>query len=159
MIWHDVERHAQQVDAVLARAKQAAVTESPELQADLARYACVLVAGYVEQSVKSIFGEFVRTRASTEVHRYAERRLARVRNLNANDLAALAGDFNPAWRVSLDLVLQDERKAALDSVVANRNVIAHGRSVGIGIVQIGTYHGQVKNVIKELALITGVLAS
>jgi protein involved in polysaccharide export with SLBB domain len=159
MSWHDVERHAQQVDAVLARAKQSSLADSPELQADLARYACVLVAGYVEQSVKAIFGEFVRTRASPEVHRYAERRLARVRNPNATDLANLAGDFNPEWRTSLKAVLQDERKAALDSVVANRNVIAHGRSVGIGLVQIGTYHGQVKTVIKELALITGVLAA
>jgi hypothetical protein len=157
MSWHDVERHAQQVDAVLARATRLSAAESPEVQADLARYACVLVAGYVEQSVKSIFGEFVRVRASPEVYRYAERRLARVRNPNATDLISLAGDFNPEWRTSLDVVLQDERKAALDSVVANRNGIAHGRSVGIGLVQIGTYHGHAKWVMRELAQLTGVL--
>jgi hypothetical protein len=159
MSWHDVERHAQQVDAVLARASQLSLVESPELQADLARYACVLVAGYVEQSVKSIFGEFVRTRASPEVHRYAERRLARVRNPNASDLVVLAGDFNPEWRIYLDVVLRDERKAALDSVVANRNGIAHGRSVGIGLVQIGTYHRHAKRVMRDLAVLTGVLTA
>lgn len=159
MTWHDVERHAQQVDAVLARATQLSPSDSPELQADLARYACVLVAGYVEQSVKSIFGEFVRVRASPEVYRYAERRLARVRNPNATDLISLAGDFNPEWRESLNAVLQDERKAALDSVVANRNGIAHGRSVGIGLAQISAHHRYAKKVMKELAQLTGVLVA
>lgn len=157
MSWHEVQRHAQQVDAVLDRARSLGAIDSPEVQSDLARYACVLVAGYVEQSTKSILGEFVRVRASAEVHRYAERRLARVRNPNANDLMTLAGDFDPEWRTSLQAVLGDERKAALDSVIANRNGIAHGRSVGIGLVQIGAYHQHVKAVMRELALLTGVL--
>lgn len=158
MSWHEVERHAQIVDSVLARARRIPLSEPPELQADLARYVTVLVSGYLEQSVKSIFGECIRVRAAPEVHRYAERRLTRIRNPNATDLAVLAGDFKAEWRTEVERLLSDPRKAAVDSVVANRHQIAHGRSVGIGLVEISNYYAEIQQVVRGLAEITGVLS-
>ena len=51
--------------------------------------------------------------------------------IKAERILQLAGDFAEEWRSELEVFLGDARRDHIDSVVANKNNIAHGRDVGV----------------------------
>ena len=58
--------------------------------------------------------------------------------------------FNPDWANKLETETQGEIKAAVDSIVANRHLIAHGIWVGISYIRMKEYY---ERAIKLVALI------
>ena len=78
---------------------------------------------------------------------YVERRLRRLGNLNTEQLLQFVGSFHPDWHNKLEQFVIGERKDALDSVIANRNSIAHGESVGLTYMRINDYYKRIGEVI------------
>ncbi len=111
---------------------------------------CILVSGFIETSTRSILVEYTRIHSSPNVTNYIERQLRRRTNLNTNELLNLLGAFNSEWRTKLDSSVTDEMKDAIDSIVTNRNRIAHGENVGISFVRIRDYY---QNAIAVIELI------
>lgn len=147
MATYTVAAHRARIDAVASRA---AGVQDLQLQADLARYLCVLIAGLLEQASRHIYGEYATRKAHPNVSRYVERDLESFMNPKAERLRQLAGDFNAAWRTDLEMFLGTERKDAVDSVVANRHLIAHGRDVGLTYTRIMGYYKHVVDVVEYL---------
>ena len=143
------EIHAirQRIDATFERAGH---IEDLETQADMARYICVLVSGLLERSASEALLDYTARSASPVVQRYVEARLDRFTNAKASKILNLFGDFNPDWRECLDTFIVDERKTAIDSVIANRHLIAHGRSVGLSLGRIREYSVQVDKVVDKM---------
>jgi len=146
----EVERQKQKLDATFGRVSKLPV-EDAELLSDFARYLCVLVAGFLEQSVIELTLEHVRNHSTASVQGYAENRLRQFTTANVQRITDLMGTFDAAWRTDLDSYLVDERKAAVDSVVALRHNIAHGRYVGVTMATIKDYYQLVKHVINHIA--------
>jgi HEPN superfamily RiboL-PSP-like protein len=144
---YTVAAHQSRVDAVFARA--AAVTDL-QTQADMSRYLCVLVSGFMEQATRHIYGEYARTRSSPQVTRYVERQLEGFMNANTAKLCQITGAFDGKWRQDLEDYLAGQRKDALDSIIANRHQIAHGRDVSLTYVRMKDYYDAVKDVIAYL---------
>jgi len=145
----EVTRLQQTLDATFGRV--AGVPHDPELLSDFARYLCVLVSGFLEQSVQELVLEHARRRASSTVQRYVESRMRGFTNAKTQRLLDLLGAFDPDWRKKLEQYLVDERKDAVDSVIDLRNTISHGRYAGITISRVGEYYYEVKNVIEHIA--------
>lgn len=118
----EVARLQRKLDATFQRA--AGIQGDLELLADFARYLCVLVSGFLEQSVRELVLEHTRKKASPTVQRYVESRLRRFTNAKAQRLIDLVGSFDTDWRRDLEDYLVDERKAAVDSVIDLRNTIS-----------------------------------
>lgn len=137
------------LDATFARAT--GVSAEAELLSDLARYLCVLVSGFVDRSVVELVLEHVRRHSQPRVQSYVEARLRRFSNANAQRLIELLGSFDPVWRKDLELYVVDERKDAIDSIVALRNRIAHGQHVGLTIGRVRDYYEQVRRVVDHIA--------
>jgi hypothetical protein len=144
---YTVAAHVSRIDAVFARA--AAITD-PQTQADLARYLCVLVSGLAEQAVRHVYTEYARTRSAPQVARYVEKQLDGWTNANATKLCTVTGAFDAQWSKDLEDYLAGQRKDALDSIVANRHLIAHGRDVGLTYVRIKGYYDTVRDVVAYL---------
>jgi HEPN superfamily RiboL-PSP-like protein len=142
---YTVASHRQRIEATFDRA--AAVTDL-QTQADLARYLCVLTSGFLEQAIRHLYGQHANRSASPRVFRYVERRLEFFQNPNSQKLIALAGDFDQAWRTDLEDFLIDERRDHVDSVVANKNQIAHGENVGITYMRANDYFESVVEVVE-----------
>lgn len=105
----------------------AATEEDPGLSGHWGRYACILVAGFVEVAIKTIYTEYVSAADPAPVATFAESRLKSVANPKSPNLVALATSFDPAWGSALDRFLdQDDRRAAMDTIMARRHLIAHG---------------------------------
>jgi hypothetical protein len=95
---YTVATHQSRIDAVFGRA--AGVTDL-ETQADMARYLCVLVSGFMEQATRHIYGEYARARSSPHVTRYVEHQLDGFMNANAAKLCQVTGAFDGQWRQDL----------------------------------------------------------
>lgn len=118
-----------------------------ELQAHWARYLCVLCSGYLEEAVRTIYGTHVRSHTHSHVANYVETTLQGFQNPNMEKILKLTGAFKPEWRRKLESETEGELKDAVDSIVANRHLIAHGRNVGLTYATVKSYYTRAKKVI------------
>ena len=121
-----------------------------ELRSDFARYLCVFVSGFMERAIRELVIEGCRQQASEKVVRFVKSRLDRFQNAKADRVATLVGAFSSVWRDELEEFYQNGGKAALDSVVALRNSIAHGDPVGVTYSTITDYYAQILTVIDHI---------
>ena len=134
----DVSREKQRLDSVFGLAAQ--LPDNPEILSHWARYLCVLVSGFLETSIRAIYGRYTRGKATPYVANYAEARLDGFQNPNMRKILDLAGSFSKDWRAELEVACAGAPKEAIDSIVANRHSIAHGQTVGISLVRIRDYY-------------------
>ena len=145
----EVDRQRQQLDATFKRASGAGL--DTELLSDYARYLCVLVSGFLEQTVVELLVEYHRKHADNRVQQHAEQRLRQLTNLKAQRLVDVVGSFDPDWRRDMESFLVDEHKDAVNGIVDLRNNIAHGRYVGITMVRVEDYYVRIKAVVEHVA--------
>ena len=105
------------------------------------------MSGFTASVVSEIVADHCRNRSSPTVMNFVESRLRRPGNLNTEKLLKLIGSLRIDWRTELESFVKGERKDALDSVVANRNRIAHGESVNLTYQQIRNYYKSICEVV------------
>jgi len=145
----EVHRLQKKLDATLARGP--AASADIEVQADFAKYACVLVSGFLENAVVALLLDVAQQRSAPEVAFFVERQLDYWTSPTTEKIVQLLGDFSPDWRRAAEDYLVDERKAAVNSLVALRHKIAHGESVGTSIAQVKAYYAAVLGVVTFVA--------
>jgi len=141
----EVSRLQKRLENTLKRAPKP--TEDSELQADFAKYFCVLVSGFFENAIIALVLDVAQKRSAPEVALFVERQLYYWTNPNCEKISQLLGNFSPDWRVATEEYLVDERKAAVNSLIALRHKIAHGESVGTSLAQVKDYYAAVLDVI------------
>ena len=122
----------------------------PELTSHWARYLCVQVSGFLETSIQTVLSDYARCQSSKHVSRFVDAQVGRFQNLNMERILNLVGQFDPDWEKELRIATEDEPKDAVDSVVANRNRIAHGEDVGITFGRVSRYYDNAKLVVDLL---------
>jgi hypothetical protein len=136
--WELTKQH-QKLRALAKKAGDASLDDF-ELLAHWAKYLCVLVAGFLENSLAEVYGEFVLGSSSPAVARFATTSLGNIQNPKAQRFVEIAGAFDDVWRIELEQFLATNgRKEALDSIMANRHQIAHGENSGITLVRVNQY--------------------
>ena len=149
-----MRRHASlkgALDATFSRASRIDVGEI-ELRADFARHLCVLVSGFIDQTIKNYTIEYVRKRSSETVTNHVSQSIINLTNLKAEKLKNHLLSFDSRWESDLEQLIADERRAAVDSVVSLRHGIAHGKPGDVTIARMTTYYGEI------IKVITGVRA-
>ena len=111
-----------------------------ELRAHWARYICVLLSGFLENSLKEVYSCYARSCSAPAVGDYVESQLERVQNPKASRFVETAQAFNKLWASDLTAFLEEDgRKEAIDAIMANRHQIAHGKDSGITLARISDY--------------------
>lgn len=149
MISAEIESYRKLLKHLFGKVKL--LSEDPELQSHWARYLCILVSGYIEVSVRAIYADYARTKAVPNIANFIENHLKGFQNPNMDKILELSRRFNPEWSEFLQAATEGELKDSVDSVVAVRNQIAHGKSVGITYARISRYYSDVE---KVMALIS-----
>ena len=143
-------RQLRRINSLIQRARQTSFQDI-ELQAHWGRYLCVLVAGFLENALTEIYTDFAKRAASEPVASFAGSALARIQNPNAERFLQTARAFKSSWADELEQFLGEEGcKEAIDSIIANRNQIAHGQDSGITIVRVSDYLEKCVQVIEFL---------
>ena len=121
-----------------------------ELQAHWAKYLCILVSGFLETSVQSIFSEYAKSKADPSVANYVENRLRGLQNTNMQRILDVTRSFSPDWADQLETATEGELRDAVNSIVANRNQITHGVSIGLSYVRMKDYYDQAVKLVNLL---------
>ena len=122
------------IDDVFQRA--VGFNDNPEIQADYARYLCVLVTGFLEQSVVRVILEYVDELGDPSLSRYVAETLRRPGSMQAQEILRLVGNFNENWKTELGEKLTTRHREAIGSVYASRHKIAHGEDVDLAYRQV-----------------------
>ena len=110
------------------------VTDDVSLQDHLARYICVMAAGFLEYGLQTIYSDFIDQSSSVQVTRFASKQLRRVTNPDVGTFLETARAFDPQWRVELREFFRNDTegtKEAINSIMKVRNSVAHGGSADI----------------------------
>jgi RiboL-PSP-HEPN len=111
-----------------------------EMQSHLAKYLCILASAFIENAVREMFSEYTRNKAAPAVVKYVQDQLRFFYNPKTNRILELVGAFDPQWRAALEPSIEDAVRDAVDSIVDNKNKIAHGKDSQITFVGISAYY-------------------
>eukprot|EP01037_Dinobryon_pediforme_P044413 gene44413-56170_t len=108
-----------------------------EMHAHWAKYTCVLISGFIEQSMKEIFLEHASQTAAPRIRKYLEGTWPNSKNMKCDAIRELVAHFDLGWANQLDSWLEtDERKKDINEIIAWRNSIAHGKEANTNNVTI-----------------------
>lgn len=108
------------------------------------------MSGWFEKSVAELLLNFSR-RSPKPVVTYVENSLRWLTNVRKDRLLDTLGAFDARWRDEFDEFVVDEYEAALNSVVALRNDIAHGGPASISFATINEYYLRIDEIVERLA--------
>ena len=143
----EITRQRQRLDDLFEKAKS---LPDAEIQSHWSRYLCVLVSGFIENSVRLTYAEYARVRANPPVADFVESRLRQVQNPKMGTILDVAGGFSQEWRMDLEKETRGRLAESVNSIVANRHKIAHGESVGLSLSVLMQYYGDAIKVIDLL---------
>ena len=141
----ELSRQTSSLRTLIKRVGHDPSTKTLEMQGHWARYICILTSGYVENTVREIYGQYVKKNSySQAVIRYSIKQLDGIQNPRADKLIKIAASFDPVWGRGLETHLSlNFRGEAVNSIMANRHLIAHGRSSNITVGQVNMYLGKI----------------
>ncbi len=97
----------------------------------------MLSAGFLENALCEIYGDFCKRAASEHVANFANNSLSRIQNPKTNRFIETASSFKKSWGENLEAFTEEDgRKEAIDFIMANRHLIAHGKISNISVAQV-----------------------
>ena len=141
---HGLQRR---IERLIGHAQQAV---DDELQAELARYLCILVSSLVEERCRERASTFAQARSAPEVARFVRAQMKRFRSPSSANIRDFFGGFDATRAKDWYDGLADDQRDALDSIAANRNQLAHGVSVGLSLGRLAAYRQRVREAMKKL---------
>lgn len=128
--------------------KKVSLIEDEEMKAHWAKYLCILVSGHIENAVKHLISKYASEKSHQFVSNYVNNNIKSITNMNNTKICSFLGSFSDQWREAYETIISDEEIDAVNSVVANRHNIAHGKSVGLSFVRMSVYYQNVSRVIE-----------
>jgi hypothetical protein len=111
---------------------------------------CVLCSGLIEESLRLMLSDFAQNKSNPQIASYVSARLGDFQNPKFEKIMVLLGSFDSKWREHFEQADSYEIKDAINSIVSNRHLIAHGGTAGISIVAFGKYYEFVERFIEDL---------
>lgn len=122
--------------------------DDKEIQSHWVKYLCVLSSGHIETSIRYIYSQYAEKKSHKNVANYIIYNLRRFQNAKTEKILTLTSAFSKDWRDELEKFITDEMKESIDSIVENRNSIAHGKSVGLTYSSLKKYWENTVNVLE-----------
>jgi hypothetical protein len=111
-----------------------------EAQAHWAKYLCVLSAGFLENALCEVYTRYCASCSSPKVARFTAKALSRVQNPKTGTFLDITESFSDLWHSQLEAFVEDDgRKDAINSIMSNRHLIAHGKDTTISLVRVREY--------------------
>jgi len=143
----EITRQRQRLDDLFQKVR---TFPDAEAQSHWSRYLCVLVSGFLENSVRITYTEYARKCANPSVADFVESRLRQFQNPKMGTILELAGGFSQEWRQRLEKDTTGQLSESVNSIVGNRHKIAHGESVGLTLHTLLQYYGDALKVVDLL---------
>jgi len=119
-------------------------------KAHLSRYLCVRTSGYLESVIRHLIVNFCDGTSPQQIENYLTTRTKYITNLEYSKIIKLLSEFSLDWKTEFENRVTDEQRSSLNSVVSNRNNIAHGNSDSITYRNMKDYYVDIKEVTQIL---------
>ena len=135
--------HKQRLDHLFKRVNDISLPD----QGEWSKYLCVLTAGFIEESLRVLLLNYARNKSTVQIQRFLENEIKYITNCKTERILEILTKFDVNWAskfendIKINSPIDKEIKDSLDSIVANRHNIAHGRSIGIGYAAVNKYYG------------------
>ena len=124
----------------LFKSTESATVGNLEAQSHWAKYLCVLSAGFLENALRGVYGRYCTSCSNAHVARFTGKALGRIQNPKSDTFLKIAESFRPQWKTELETFIEDGgRKDAINSIISNRHLIAHGKDTSISLVRVREY--------------------
>ena len=127
-----------------------------EMQSHWSRYLCVLVSGFLENSVELCLSEYSKRGTNVLVSNFVNAKLRDFQNPRMGIILDLFGSFNPDWKAQLEVATKGQLSESVNSIVTNRHKIAHGESVSLSMSRLAGYYKDAVTVIELLQKTCGL---
>lgn len=127
--------------------------DDDEIKSELACFAAVLSSGLVESACRHSLLSYTSKRANRQILSYVEANLYFFQNAKTSKIEELLRSFDPDFADRMRSSLTEEELAAIDSVVNNKNNLAHGENPGLSLEVMKGYYGYIKTALEKLASI------
>jgi hypothetical protein len=124
--------------------------QDEELKAYLAKFLCVRASGFIETSFKNLVNDYISGTCPKPIERYVSIKVKGITNLNYERLMITLRSLNIDWAAELEAKTTEEQRSALNSVISNRNNIAHGENDSISYELMKGYYKSIKEVVSHL---------
>lgn len=123
-----------------------------ELRSHVAKYLTVLISGIYEDTIKNLLKESIQRESLTkETRNFIFKQIDIIfRNPLHKNINKLLSKFNKEWLIKLREKIKEENWEALNSIVNNKNNIAHGNRCDITFDDIKNYYNHSKIILMEL---------
>jgi len=120
-----------------------------EATSHYARYLCIRLAGFAEQSLKDLVSAHAKKQSAPTVHRFVEGRMGKLWGINQAKLKDTLDALNPQWWLDLENKMPQE-VGSLHSIGKLRDNISHGGDSGVGIPQVTQYRDDIYRLFDHL---------
>lgn len=134
--------HKQKLDNLFAKVS----TIDSADQGEWAKYLCVLTAGFIEESLRVLLLNYAQHKSSPTIQKYIEKRVSYITNCKTERIIEVLNEFDFNWanqfqdEIKRHSPIDQEIKDSIDSIIANRHQIAHGKQIGIGYAHVNRYY-------------------
>jgi len=125
----------------LSKSTTESTNSNLELQGHWGKYLCILAAGFLENAISEIYTDLAKNSSSPQVYSFTSKMLQKINNPKSSKFVETAYAFKKEWGEELEKYFSDnpQNKTAIDSIMANRHRIAHGKTATISVVQLNQY--------------------
>lgn len=121
--------------------------EDDEIKAHLSKYFCIRISGYLENVFKILVAEYTEKSSPQVISKYVQNTMRTVTNLSEDKLTKLLKRFDDDWAEEFSRKISEQQIESLNSIISNRNSIAHGQQDNISYQFIGQYYNDIKEVV------------
>lgn len=121
-----------------------------ETKAILSKFLCVRTSGYIEAALKALVNEFVSGSSPKCVQRFVNDKMRTVTNLKYERILNILSSYDDDWSRRFSELITEEQRAALNSIVSNRNNISHGENDSVSYELMKGYFEHAKHVVRTL---------
>lgn len=121
-----------------------------ELKAHLSKYFCVRISGYLEIVLKCLVCKYSEGNSPKPVSNYLQNDLKNITNLSPDKIQKTLCKFSIEWYDNFESKVTEQQLQSLNSIISNRNSIAHGQQDNISYKVIVQYYNDLKEIVKIL---------
>lgn len=127
--------------------QQISKVQDDEIKAHMSKYFCIKMSGYLENTIKILVANYSEKSSPQAISTYVQNSLKTTTNLSEDKLISLLKKFNDDWAVSFAEKINEQQIESLNSIISNRNSIAHGQQDNISYQIISQYFSDIKQII------------
>lgn len=128
--------------------------EDDEVKGHFAKYLCVKLSGLLEVFFKAKIADLVDKKSPKPVAHYVNSQFKTFTNIDTRKIVKSLNQFSSEWEEEFNNGINEEQSSAINSVISNRNSIAHGNNSGISLKDVKYYYEKTKEV---LGILDGIM--